>query len=221
MDNTTRLVLANAVYFKANWMFPFDKRVTQEQPFHRPGAADVTAQLMHAVERHEYYETDTYQVVTLPYAHGPYEMAIWLPREVDGLDRLEAALAGEGAAGLDHLQRKRVNLLLPRFKVSGDTSLGKVLADMGMAGAFTRSADFSGITDEPLWISAVVHRALVEVDEEGTEAAAATAIVAVGTAAPAPEEIKVFRADHPFLFAIRNHDTGELLFMGRVVEPEN
>ncbi len=137
VDNSTRLVLANAVYFKGDWQIPFDERYTKPLPFHRPEQPDVEVPLMHNISRFGYLETDTYQAVELQYAHGPYSMVVWLPRDAARLDRLEAAITGDGdAARLDAMQHKRVDLFLPRFKVSGNASLGKVLADMGMAGAF-------------------------------------------------------------------------------------
>jgi serpin B len=220
LDASTRLVLANAVYFKGLWQHPFNKMATKPQPFHRPGLPDLSVPMMHQAEKLRYLETDTYQAVELPYDESPYAMVVWLPRKLDGLAALEKALAGEGfEKSLHKLGRTTIDLLLPRFKVESNLGLVDVLGALGMKRAFTPSADFSGISSEPLWISAVVHRALVEVDEEGTEAAAATGIVAT-TAAAVDRPQPVFRANHPFLFAIRNTTTGDVLFVGRVVTPE-
>jgi serpin B len=222
VDSSTRLVLANAIYFKGRWREPFSKRATKYAPFHRPGQADVNVPLMHLDHAFRYLETESYQAVEIPYEKSPYAMVVWLPRKVDGLAKLEREWTADRAGkSLANLATVDVDLYLPRFRVEGSLSLAESLGALGMGEAFTPSADFSGISDEPLWISAVVHRALVEVDEEGTEAAAATAIVAP-TAAPVEQEPvkKVFRADHPFLFAIRHSGTGQIMFLGRVETPE-
>ncbi len=223
LDSSTRLVLANAIYFKARWQRPFRPQATSDQPFHRPGQPDVDVPTMRMTAHFRYLETDTYQAIELPYLDVPYAMVVWLPKQAGGLADLErAVIAGGATAGLDQrLSRVLVQLALPKFKVSSNLSLNRTLAALGMRDAFTESANFSGITDEPLWISAAVHQALVEVDEEGTEAAAATGLVAATAAAVAePEQMKIFRADHPFVFAIRDTNSGDLLFMGRVNNPE-
>ena len=220
LDNSARLVLVNAIYFKAGWLRPFSKDWTKDQPFHRPGQADVTAPLMNMDARFRYLETEAYQALEIPYAKSQYTMVVWLPRHADALDQLERALTDGGTAELSKLASAPVNLFLPKFRATSSLSLADTLAEMGMKQAFTPQADFSGISEERLAISKVVHQALVEVDEKGTEAAAATGAVAVATAArPEPEQKKIFRADHPFVFAIRNRDTGDLLFMGRVANP--
>jgi serpin B len=181
---------------------------------------DISLPMMHQSETLRYAETDAYQAVEMRYDESPYAMVVWLPRKIDGLEALEKALAdGEMEKSLKKLAAKPIDLVLPRFKVDSNVSLIDVLASLGMKQAFTPSADFSAITSEPLSISAVVHRALVEVDEEGTEAAAATGIVAV-TSALVDRPKPVFRADHPFVFAIRNTTTGDILFMGRLMTPE-
>ena len=138
------------------------------------------------------------------------------PRSKNNSDRRNNALRSRNWI------TKEVDLFLPRFKVNSQIALAEVLQSLGMKQAFTKSANFSGITDEPLWISAVIHEAVVEVDEKGTEAAAATAIVFPTAAAPAeePPKPKLFRADHPFVYAIRHRETGDVLFWGRVEKPE-
>ncbi len=222
LDSSARLVLANAIYFKGEWLEPFDKDATQDQPFHRPDAADVNVPLMHRDARFKYLETDSYQAVQLPYVQGDLSMAVWLPRRADGLADMEREICTHGIANsLAKLRTSAVDLYLPRFKLDEQSSLGEALVALGMKDAFSSRADFSGISDQPLSLSAVVHQALVEVDEEGTEAAAATGAIAVTSAAlPDVAPKKVFRADHPFVFAIRNHRTGDVFFMGRVVKPK-
>jgi serpin B len=220
IDSSARLVLANAIYFRGKWQQPFSADGTQEQPFHRPGAADVTVPLMHLHESLRYLETETYQAIELAYEGTPHAMIVWLPKQVDGLAELERRVVYGNRVELEALQRADVNVFLPKFKIRSNVPLKEVLQALGMKRAFTDAADFSGISNEPLLISAVVHQALVEVDETGTEAAAATAVIVAPTAAPfEPDPPKLFRADHPFLFAIRNATTGETLFVGRVENP--
>jgi serpin B len=222
LDSSARLVLANAIYFKGRWLEPFDKDATQDQPFHRPDAADVTVPLMHRDARYKYLETESYQAVQLPYVQGDLSMAVWLPRSADGLADMEREICTQGIANsLAKLRPSAVDLYVPRFKLDEQSSLGEALVALGMKDAFSPRADFSGISDQPLSLSAVVHQALVEVDEEGTEAAAATGAIAVTSAAlPDVAPKKIFRADHPFVFAIRNHRSGDVYFMGRMAKPK-
>ncbi len=221
LDSSSRLVLANAIYFKGKWEDPFNKRSTTRQPFHRPGRADVSCWLMRQNSKFSYLETDTYQAIELPYADSDLSMVVWLPNQAEGMSEMERELCREGfATSLAKFERTSVIVLLPKFKVDEPSSLVDALAALGMKDAFGNSADFSGIMAEPLCIAAIVHRALVEVDEEGTEAAAATGIAMAPTSMPSnPQEPKMFRADHPFMFAIRNRTTGQILFIGRVVTP--
>lgn len=219
---STRLVLVNAVYFKARWLETFNKRATKEEPFRRPNQPDMPVQLMHQIGEFGYLETDTYQAVELSYVDSPYAMIVWLPKKVDGLPALEKHLAtAEGIGELKNRRHTLVDLFLPRFKANSTLELADVLGELGMKLAFTANADFSGISREPIYVSAVVHQAVVEVDEEGTEAAAATAIVTPAAAAPPsePPQPRLFRADHPFVYAIRHQQTGDVLFMGRVEKP--
>ena len=215
----TRLVLANAIYFKARWEHPFDRGATKDAAFHSPGADDVKVPLMQSRTRYRYLETESYQTIELPYAGSQYAMVVWLPKKLDGLAALEKSFALGTTAPLTKLAPALVELSLPRFKANSSLSLAGTLSNLGMRRAFTPAADFSGIVSEPLSISAVVHQALVEVDEVGTEAAAATGAVAVTAAMPEPVQPKIFRADHPFVFAIRNRTTGDVLFLGRVANP--
>lgn len=223
LDRSARLVLCNAIYFRGKWASPFEKELTRDQPFHRPGQRDIKVPLMHQQDYFGYLETDSYQAIELPYRDREEALIVWLPKRPEALAELEKTLtAGSLAPKLNEMRRKEVKLFLPRFKIGATLALADTLASLGMKRAFTPAADFKGISDESLFISAVIHQALVEVDEVGTEAAAATAIVAVTAAAPQldPPKPVVFRADHPFVFAIRNQDTGEVLFLGRVDNPQ-
>lgn len=221
LNAMTRLVLTNAVYFKSRWMHEFAKTMTKDGPFHAAGK-DVQAPLMYQQEEYAYAETDTLQLVKLPYLFHELSMVILLPKANDGLPALEKSLTAEALEGyLKQVQSEEVQLTLPKFKFDSQLGPADVLKAMGMTDAFSDKADFSGITErEKLYISAVLHKAFVAVDEEGTEAAAATAVVMAAMAAPGEERPpKVFKADHPFLFLIRHEQSGAILFIGRVTDP--
>jgi serpin B len=218
----TRLVLTNAIYFKGSWSSPFNENATKKGDFRLPAdqkIADVS--LMHQLESFSYGEMDDAQVLELPYEGGRLSMVVLLPRQVDGLDALQQKLNPANlAAWLGKLQRNKVDLTLPKFKMTAEFELSKTLSEMGMPLAFTDKADFSGIcSSEQLQIGAVVHKAFVDVDEKGTEAAAATAVGVKAATAVAPRPPVVFKADHPFLFLLRDRTTDSVLFMGRVTDP--
>jgi serpin B len=222
LDAQTRLVLANAIYFKGDWATPFDKQFTQELPFHLANGKQVTAPLMTRQAQFGYAAIADLQVLDLPYAGNALSMTILLPAKADGLAALEAQLTvAKLDAWLKAMQNREVNVVLPKFKTTAEFSLGETLQSLGMRDAFAGGqADFSGMTGKKdLFISAVVHKAFVEVNEEGTEAAAATGVGMALTAAM-PQEPPVFRADHPYLFLIRDNQTGSVLFLGRVVDPK-
>ena len=220
----TRLVLTNAVYFKSDWAEQFEERATKDGDWHVSAAESYETPMMHQQEQFGYAEMESLQALSLPYKADELDMVILLPRERDGLGELEKGLTGEKLAGwLDALERKEVRVTMPKWKFTSRFGLKDVLSSMGMPAAFNRDkANFTGIADvEKLWIDAVLHKAYVAVDEDGTEAAAATAVVMRAEAiTPEPPEVKVFTADHPFLFLIRHKDTGAILFMGRVAKPE-
>ena len=179
--------------------------------------------MMHQTRRFGYGESDELQVLALPYL-GNMAMLILLPKKTDGLAELEKSLSGENLKKwTTTLKPRLVKVSLPRFKMTAEFSLRDVLMSMGMKLPFSERADFTGMsTEEPLSISAVIHKAFVDVNEEGTEAAAATAVtIALAMAVePKPEEPVEFRADHPFVFLLRDHQTGSILFMGRLANPK-
>ena len=217
----TRLVLANAIYFKAQWTDLFSERATVDEPFYRAPDDQVPVQTMRRKADYRYAEDDAVQVLELPYLGGA-SMIVILPRARTGLADVEAGLTAKGLAGwVDALRARQVDVHLPRFEFTCDYDLTPVLAAMGMPDAFDGArADFSGMTREDrLAISVVLHKAFVAVDENGTEAAAATVVGMLKGAAPMPQEPVEFRADHPFLFLIRHRATGSILFMGRVADP--
>jgi serpin B len=214
-----RLVLVNAIYFKGDWAEQFEKKATHPAPFVLGGGRTAKVQMMHRKGQYGYMEDDSAQVLELPYAGGALSMVVVLPREADGLAKLEAGLTAERLqmwAG--RMGRREVRVFMPRFKLETSFRLDEALKEMGMPDAFDdQKADFSGMDGRKwLYIGAVLHKAFVEVNEEGTEAAAATAVIMMGRAAVRE---MVFRADHPFLFLIRHNASGSVLFLGRVSDP--
>jgi serpin B len=218
----TRLVLANAIYFRGDWAKQFAKESTSDQPFHVAPDRDVKVPLMFGKTRVGFaaHAADGLKVAELPYKGDDVSMLVLLPDAVDGLAALESKLSLENVTRwTSDLRRQDVLVYLPRFSMQSAFGLGPTLSAMGMPLPFSDSADFSGMNGKrDLSISAVVHKARVDVDEQGTEAAAATGVV-VGLTAALPGEPPTFRADHPFLFLIRHNPTGAILFMGRVVNP--
>lgn len=223
LTRETRLTLVNAIYFKGSWVNKFKPEATHDEPFHVSPETSVTAPLMHQTDEFGYAEFPYLQVLELPYTGGEVSMVVLLPRTVDGIGKLEAQLTPPNLAKWTApLESQQVQVFLPKFKATSEFSLGRTLAEMGMPDAFIYGkADFSGMDGaRDLYISKVVHKAYVDVDEEGTEAAAATGVVMTrALAMPDEQPIPVFRADHPFLFLIRDNQTGSILFLGRVMDP--
>jgi serpin B len=224
----TALVLVNAIYFKGVWDQPFQKDSTELAPFQLTRTDKVNVPLMFQHDSFSYAETDTYQAVEMNYAGKNLSMVVLLPRKVDGLADLERSLDMQSLNRcVASLRNTDLLLHLPKSKLNCAFMLQHTLAEMGMRSAFSvRDADFSGMSNSKpgLYISAVLHKAFVEVNEKGTEAAAATAVVALpGAAPPIGEPVRPpeFRADHPFLFLIRETRTGSILFMGRVADPRS
>ncbi|HEX5397633.1 MAG TPA: serpin family protein [Verrucomicrobiae bacterium] len=219
VDRLTRLALVNAIYFKGKWASQFDSKLTQEQPFHLSLEKQVTAPLMHQTGDFKYAEFPGLQVLELPYAGDDLSMIVLLPRETNGLDHLEGELTAQNLISwTTNLQSQKVEVFLPEFKIISKFSLEQTLPAMGMPDAFNPTlADFSGMDGrKDLFIGRVVHQAFVKVNEVGTEAAAATAVVVEFGGAP---RLPVFRADHPFLFLIRDNRDDGILFLGRVANP--
>ncbi len=218
----TRMVLANAIHFKASWQDPFRPESTVDGPFTTPSGTVVTVKRMRRGGHLRYAETDVAQLVELPYQGRDTAMVVIVPKAVDGVGALVAGLSNEtyGKAIAD-LARRRVDLELPKFSFTSTYELSDTLRGLGMPLAFdAEKADFSGITTaERIWIGAVLHKAFVAVDEEGTEAAAATAVLMEAKSMPRPEEPVKVVVDRPFLVVIRHVETGEILFLGRITDP--
>ena len=218
INELTRLVLTNAIYFNAAWLYPFNENSTEDGPFHLLDGTAVIAPMMKQTEMFGYAEGDGYQAVELPYDGNELSMVILLPR-ADQFQAFEGALDAQRVSTiLTSLERRSVALTMPGFEFESEFSLRETLAAMGMPIAFSMGADFSGMTGNyELFIAEVVHKAFVSVDESGTEAAAATAVMMQLTGMPErPVEVTV---DHPFIFLIRDVKTDSILFIGRVVNP--
>jgi serpin B len=221
LNPDTRLVLTNAIYFKSAWQNKFPKDGTQPADFTLADGKTVKASMMHKNEAMAYLDGDAFHAVKIPYKGNALSMIVLLPKKADGLADLEKKVtAAQLNQWLAAMKPRQVDLKLPKFKVTSEFSLKKVLSDMGMPIAFSGDADFSGIsTQHKLFIQAVIHKAFVDVHEEGTEAAAATAVVVGKVSAPLPPPPATFHADHPFTFLIYENQTGSILFTGRVNNP--
>jgi serpin B len=217
----TRLVLVNAIYFNGSWAREFDKHSTTKAPFTVTPQQKPEVPLMDLTADFKNAEVDGLQLLELPYAGDDLSMIVLLPRELDGLKGVEDLLNTQTLdRWLAQAREQKVAVSLPKFKLSAQFSLAKPLAEMGMTDAFSPSANFSGVDGErDLFISAVVHKAFVDVNEEGTEAAAATGVVMRMTAVMMPRPMPIFRADHPFIFLIRDNHSGSIFFLGRLVDP--
>jgi serpin B len=223
INSLTRLVLTNAIYFNGAWQSKFFEESTKNLPFYTLDEKRINVPMMRQTETFGYTEGDDFQAVEMPYDGGEMSMVILLPTEgkftefeddldYNAVDRI-----------ISRLKEERVILTIPKFEFESDFSLVPALSALGMPEAFTESADFSGMTSEQesLLIDDVIHKAFVSVDEGGTEAAAATAVIIAPTAAPGPtpKEPVVFTADRPFIFLIRDIETGAILFIGRILNP--
>ncbi|HEY4258257.1 MAG TPA: serpin family protein [Candidatus Udaeobacter sp.] len=230
LDKTTRLVLANALYLKAPWANEFSQNVTQPEPFFVHGSAPADVPMMRKTDKHfGYARHEGFTVVSLPYAGDDLQFVVLLPDEINGLGKLESKLTGDMLAGCAKLEKRDVDLHLPKFKLEPPTiTLAKQFETLGMKTAFDQpqgSANFDKMAprkpNDYLYISQIFHKTFIAVDEKGTEAAAATAVAMMAATAlrsppPPPIEVKV---DRPFIYAIQHVPSGVCLFLGRVSDP--
>jgi len=218
IDALTRLVLTNAIYFNAAWQFPFNEDATTDGPFYLLDGGEVIVPMMTQTESFGYTRGDDYQAVELPYDGQELSMIILLPSDGQ-FENFESSMVYQRVTEIiSSLAGQQVNLTIPKFEFESEFSLKKALTTMGMPVAFSADADFSGMTgNRDLAIDDILHKAFVSVDEAGTEAAAATAVIMTLTAVPAPPV--VVTVDRPFIFLIRDIETGTILFIGRVVNP--
>ncbi|MBW8017665.1 MAG: serpin family protein [Planctomycetes bacterium] len=220
ITSLTRLVLTNAIYFKGDWALKFDKKNTKKADFKVSPKKTIKTDMMFMKDKFKFYEDKDLQVIDLPYKGDDLSMMVILPKKAENLAGIEKQLNAEKIKKFSKSLRKRdVMLYLPKFKITwGSFVLNDTLIKMGMKDAFDRNADFSGMNgNKDLYITSVVHKAFVAVDEEGTEAAAATGVVIGLRSIP---KTYTFRADHPFVFMIKDNKIGSILFMGRLSNPE-
>ena len=224
LDELTRMVLVNAIYFKGVWAVPFPESSTQPDKFYSDAGKAITVPFMNRQGHFGYFENDELQTLVIPYRENRLQMVILLPRKRDDIAALESRMNPASlAAWTSKTRNEEVRVAMPKFKMSGGFKLTEALQALGLKDAFAAArADFSGMDGRLHWLylSAVLHRAFIEVNEKGTEAAAATSVV-ITTTSVSPRQPREFRADHPFLFLIRESTTGTILFMGRVSKPEN
>lgn len=220
VDSRTRLVLANALYFHGSWATAFDPTKTQNAPFHPPTGSAESVPTMNAQHRYPYLHAQGLAILELPYQGGTLALDLFLPDAQDGLPAVEASLTATELAGwISGLAQNSVVAAIPRFSLAFSQELSAPLQALGMVDAFNPNlADLSGIDGaKDLFVSFVVHAARIQVDEQGTTASAATGVgVELGSVAAPPI---TFTADHPFLFALRDIPTGEILFLGQVEDP--
>ncbi|MFH1319744.1 MAG: serpin family protein [Bacteroidota bacterium] len=221
LNGLTRLVLVNAIYFNGQWAYQFDKKLTKKMPFYTSVKTQIKTGFMNRKADLKYFENDNLQVIELPYTANKTSMVIFLPKDIEGINELENSFNYETYSNnINSLQTETVVLSIPKFKTMDKFGLAPTLSDMGMPIAFRGRANFSGMTGKrDLFIAKVIHKAFIEVSEEGTEAAAATAVIMQKKAIINPVPQKVFKADHPFIFVIKDNETGSILFMGKIVNP--
>jgi serpin B len=228
INSDTQMVLANAIYFKAHWADEFKKSNTKPDDFTLASGQKIQVPLMYQQNKFWLEEHEGFQILKMPYEGEATSMYVILPRTHDGLPALERKLDAQTlwswTLGRGKMSPVEAKVWIPKFKFTVPTELRGVLQKMGLREAFDPGrANFKGMTDHPngVYINRVIHKAFVETDEVGTEAAAATAVMTFGATAPnrLPPPIPVFRADRPFLFVIKHEQTGAVLFIGRVLDP--
>ncbi len=219
IDSLTTLVLCNAIYFKGDWLSQFDKKRTMDADFYISPDKTIKVSMMSQKSEFKFKDFGNFSAIELSYEGNDLSMIVFLPKKVDGLVELERNLTNDNVKNwidkVSNSYESEILVSLPKFKTTCEFELANVLAEMGMPHAFA-DADFSGMTGKKdLFINKVIHKAFVDVDEEGTEAAAATAVVEkMGIS-----KTLTFRADHPFVFLIRENQKGSILFIGRIVNP--
>ena len=213
IDPQTLLFLINAIYFKGNWQDEFDKSMTHPGVFHLPNGSEKQVQMMRRDGEYPYFRGEKFEATRLPYGDGRMSMYILLPNRNSNLDKFLQNLSEENwESWISQFRDRRQTMVLPRFKLEYEVSLNATLEALGLGIAFGGGADFSGMGPN-LFISEVTHKTFVEVNEEGTEAAAVTGVVGATSVPP------VFRVDRPFFFTIYDAETETILFMGAVTEP--
>jgi len=223
LNDMTRLVLANAIYFKGSWGSAFEEKATKDQDFYLDSGSTASVPTMNKKDDFKYAESNGVKVLEMPYQGEKLSMLVFLPAK-GSTKSFESSLSAKKIAELKgKLTSKEVSVSIPKFKFDKGYSLNDSLKKMGILEAFEPGlADFSGMDGtKDLFISQAVHKAFIEVNEEGTEAAAATGVAMAVTAMPIEEEPLAFKADHPFIFLIQDNESGNILFMGKVADPNS
>ena len=221
IDTETRLVLTNAIYFKGDWKYQFKEKETKDRKFHLSDGSNKKTPFMNMQGAFDYYEDDLMKMIRLPYKGDKQSMIMVLPHEIENLSKVEENMSQSYFNRMFEYRQTDVILSIPKFKMTIPLGLNSYLMSLGIISAFG-DADFSKMTGaDDLFISEVIHKAFIEINEEGTEAAAATAVImTIESVGPhEPPKPKEFIADHPFLFYIVDNDTKAILFMGRLMEP--
>lgn len=216
IDKSTLLILTNAIYFLGKWKKEFDKGKTKDEAFF---GIEKPIPMMHIKEKFHYMENDQFQALDIPYQGGDLSMLVVLPKEKT-TEFVDNNLNNVYSEATENLRIEEVRVSLPKFKMETEYKVGNIFKEFGAGIAFSDDADFSGIcSNEQLKISEIIHKAFVKCDEEGTEAAAVTAVITVRCTSVRMSRDIEFKANHPFVFFIRNNKTGTILFCGRVVNP--
>ncbi len=222
IDPLTRLILTNAIYFKGEWASAFSTSTTRPSTFYVNPQQKIKVPMMYQEAKFNYVGNESLQAIEMPYEGKKLSMVVLLPKNKYGIKEIERSLDPSSLQDLiSQMRMQKVKVYFPKFKLETSYDLKDVLTSMGMSDAFN-NADFSGIDGaRDLRISKVIHKAYIDVNEKGTEAAAVTAVVMVLTCSPnfKPPKIPIFRADHPFVFFIIDRSSDEILFMGRVMNP--
>jgi serpin B len=221
VDNSTLLVLLNALYFKGDWSVPFDPQGTTDQPFSLLDGTKQTQKMMQRSDKFSYFEDEYLQMVRLPYGDGSLSMLVILPAGGQSLDAVaQRVFSPTGWTNyLRNLHERDGDLFLPRFAANYSADLPEALKVLGISDAFTTKANFAGMSDTPSYLSKVKHKTALEVNEKGTKAAAVTGAVMTTMAMLNPQPPFVMKVNHPFLLAIQNKD-GALLFLGQITKPD-
>ncbi|MEO8891214.1 MAG: serpin family protein [Coleofasciculaceae cyanobacterium] len=215
------LFLINAIYFKGNWTKPFDKTKTTDRPFTLANGSQKQQAMMSQSGRYKYYENDSFQAVSLPYGKGRMSLYVFLPNKTTNLETFQQQLQSENwQQWMNQFAMRQGSVQLPRFKFDYDIKLNKALKSLGMETAFSPRANFSNMTSASVAINEVKHKTFVEVNEEGTEAAATTSVGVALTSIRTPEAPFNMVVDRPFFCAIRDNQTGTILFMGSIKDPK-
>lgn len=227
LNEATRLALTNAVYFKGKWSTAFEESLTQEKEFTTASGAKIKVQMMNGSNSFKYAETENFQAIEIPYRNNDLSMIVILPKNGKVKEAEDYLIVNNIAPIRELMHYELTDLFIPKFKFATSYAMNDTLIKMGMPTAFNgANADFTRMYDreaaggENLYIGLATHKAYIDVNEEGTEAAAATGIGMRATSvAVNPEQPKIFNANHPFIFAITHNKTGALLFLGKVNNP--